>query len=144
MDMDGVLLSRRMPITSVHHRRNSSLMTHKTVGLGATLEGRRRPAMPMDTKTIRHRREASRPAPTPEEVVAAASVLWREEVLRLAKAQQLSRKAFEAMGTLTDAALDCAYAAVAERRAQPPPTPADYEHRARLRIAAHCGYAHGR
>jgi hypothetical protein len=76
-------------------------------------------------------------------VVAAASVLWGEEVLRMAKAQQLSRNAFEAIGTLTDAALNCAYAAVAERRARRPESTGK-DHRARLRLASHGGYAHGR
>jgi hypothetical protein len=97
----------------------------------------------MNTMTGNRSYEEPRPSPTPEEVVAAASVLWREEVLRLAKARQLSHKAFEAIGTLTDVALDAAHAAVAERR-QMRPVSIGREHRARLHLAAHGGYAHGR
>ncbi|MGP3947453.1 hypothetical protein [Streptomyces sp. 7N604] len=95
------------------------------------------------TKAAEHPREEFRPPPTPEEVVAAASVLWKEEVLRLAQTQQLSHRAFEAIGTLTDAALDCAYATVVERRAKQR-APSGSDHRTRLRLAAHGGYAHGR
>lgn len=97
----------------------------------------------MNTMTGNRSYEEPRPAPTPEEVVAAASVLWREEVLRLAKARQLSHRAFEAIGTLTDAALDAAHAAVAQRR-EWRPAPTGREHQARLHLAAHGGYAHGR
>jgi hypothetical protein len=97
----------------------------------------------MNTMIIKHSHPGPHPAPGPEDIVAAASVLWGEEVLRLAQSRQLSRAAFEAIRTLTDAALDCAYAAAAERRA-PRPAPTGTQHRATLRFTARGGYAHGR